>query len=146
AKSRTAAATELSPVAGRFALWRVSAGAVVLLATLSLWWSARDDGRATDRNGTMPIVALGLGSMFPGRRRNGTATPSEREQLAGLADGNPNPAMQIDHLGEVCCANAAAKQFLALLANDAPLHDEWRKTCRAMWDTRGEERRFRFAD
>jgi diguanylate cyclase (GGDEF)-like protein/PAS domain S-box-containing protein len=91
-------------------------------------------------------MALGLGSMFPGRRRNASAAPSERDQLASLADGNPNPAMQIDHLGEVRCANAAAKRFLALLAGDPPLHDEWRKACRTMWDTRGEERRFRFAD
>ena len=128
----------------------------LVLATLSLWSDIADAqsvGRAADRSGVTPVamMALGLGSVFGGsfagrRRRNRTAAPTEREELARLADGNPSPAMQIDHLGEVRCANAAAKRFLAILADDPTLRDEWREACRAMWETRGEEHRFRFAD
>ncbi|HVT53418.1 MAG TPA: EAL domain-containing protein [Dongiaceae bacterium] len=94
------------------------------------------------------LMALGLGSVFGGgRRRRGRADgTTEREELAGLADGNPNPALQIDDLGEVRCANAAAKRFLAMLADDPALRDEWRRACKAMWEARGEERRFRFGE
>jgi diguanylate cyclase (GGDEF)-like protein/PAS domain S-box-containing protein len=93
------------------------------------------------------IAALGLGSVIGGRRRRASAASADaREELARLADGNPSPAMQIDHLGEVRCANAAATRFLAKLAGDPALRDEWSKACKAMWDARGQERRFNFSD
>jgi diguanylate cyclase (GGDEF)-like protein/PAS domain S-box-containing protein len=124
-----------------------------LLATLFLWHEAQAPGGSGGKGNAAPPIAvvLGLGSVlggsFPGRRRRGRdAAASEREELARLADGNPNPAMQIDHLGEVRCANAAAKQFLAMLAEDPTLRDEWRKACKALWESGGEERRFRFGD
>jgi diguanylate cyclase (GGDEF)-like protein/PAS domain S-box-containing protein len=123
-----------------------------LLVLLALGWTALSahGAVAAKREGGMPLgaVVLGLGNLFGGRssNRRRAGTVAEREELARLADGNPTPALQIDALGEVRFANPAARHFLAGLTHDPALREEWRKACRAMWATRGEERRFRFAD
>src|ERR1700754_2251005 len=80
-------------------LLRTSACAALVLAVL---WAnaigARDIRGAAAAGHGQPfgIVVLGLGSVlgggFSGRRRRGSAAQSsEREELALLADGNPNP-------------------------------------------------------
>jgi diguanylate cyclase (GGDEF)-like protein/PAS domain S-box-containing protein len=95
-------------------------------------------------------VLLGLGNVFGGgpggRKRRGKTIVSESEELARLAKGNPNPAMQVDALGEVRCANPAAKRFLAALAVDPISSAAWREACREMWESAERDRSFRFAD
>jgi diguanylate cyclase (GGDEF)-like protein/PAS domain S-box-containing protein len=123
--------------------------AAALFAILPSWSNAAELGSL--ERGDAPVLVLGLGSVLGGgfakrRRGNRTAASAGREELARLADGNPNPAIQIDRLGEVRAANPAAKRFLAVVAGDPALRDEWAKACRAMWETPGEEYRFRFAD